>query len=407
MYKIFGLYLNMYIIDAVLSLLHAITGWNILAGPRMMCAFSVLITAVPVFIYLCLKPRVPLFIIIPGMALVFWSALGAVPLVFLTDSGRTDFIVSAWQVFIAIVQMNAVRKRITFTAGNTLPARAEENESVSPVTANPGDAQSAVRTRYLFTLVTCLFVVPFVFLWYSTFAVSGYATHYTGGFLSFKNDGLYTQSRTYESANSKVMLIGMMHIGEEEFYQTVYDSIPRADYVILMEGVTDTNTVFSDDMGYDEIAQKFGLVSQHTLHKKLIKKSAVPADVDISEIEPRLRNWLKKVLPAFSKTNLAHTIQILQDSQQEMTDAELLTLFRSELLEKRNQRLLSVLDGLIQKQNHRTYIIPWGAMHMYGFVPELLKRGYSEIHREDIRLIKWATLSGSMNQNLPEAVRVR
>jgi len=213
----------------------------------------------------------------------------------------------------------------------------------------------------------------------------------TGGYLRFGGQGLEVRETILVKGDREVRLVGMVHIGDPQFYRDLYASIPPTA-LVLAEGVTDRAGVLKASPSYENAARGMGLESQGDFQEMLrssnrldlppgapqpaidpSKPFVVFADSDISDLTPGTRKFIEAVGGIFQSSTLDEALQQYMGVTQSFTQAEIM-MAMDELLIARNKKALAALDKY-EAQFSLIYL-PWGAAHMPDFQKQLLARGY-------------------------------
>ncbi len=192
--------------------------------------------------------------------------------------------------------------------------------------------------------------------------------HFSDGFVTLTPAGVSMQARTYVRDDGRtVHLVPMSHVGEEDFYQNLSESIPE-NAIVLMEGVSDHQQLFRPQKGYTKMAEAIGAVEQQQAFKP--RGLLVPADVDMSEFSPATREMLKNAMLIHTQGITPETLPYLMKPTPKGLEKQLM----EDILTKRNQHLLKVLHEKLEHAEH--IVIPWGAAHMPEIAREIQKTGF-------------------------------
>jgi hypothetical protein len=196
----------------------------------------------------------------------------------------------------------------------------------------------------------------------------------------------------------------MIHLGEENFYSKLIDSIGGPRTLILAEGVSDENGLLQQRFSYGKIADILGLESQEkvpfpgrpieNLDEAASAQAEIPdilrADIDLSQFDHRtlevLNALAKYVLD--SDSLITGYAEFNHWAKEHVTD-DINEVVMNDLVEKRNRSVLSYLPMALKKYD--TVIIPWGALHMKGIEDQVKMRGFQlekERNRRSIDLWK-------------------
>jgi len=246
------------------------------------------------------------------------------------------------------------------------------------------------QTLLRFSLVNIL-VLPLLLILVSYSFVDHLIETKTAGYVQLKPNGLYMTERIYQRGDKRIRLTGMIHLGQEDYFSNLMDSISGKRTLILAEGVTDTDGLMTEHFNYGKIADLLGLTSQEKVRFKgnLIEASdldqemtgtadipdLLPADIDLKQFDPHtlevLNALAKYVLNAESLTS--GYFEFNQWAQNHVT-SDSNGIIMDDLIGKRNRSVVSYLPKALRKYD--TVIIPWGALHMKGIEEEVLKKGF-------------------------------
>jgi hypothetical protein len=213
----------------------------------------------------------------------------------------------------------------------------------------------------------------------------------TGGYLRFGTDGLEVRETILTKGDREVRLVGMVHIGDPQFYRDLYASIPPKA-LVLAEGVTDRAGVLKASPSYENAARGLGLESQGDFQEMLrnsnrldlppgmpqpvvdpAKPFVVFADADVSDLKPGTRKFIEAVGGVFQSSTLDEALQKYMGVMEAFTTAEIMAAM-DELLIARNRKALAALDRY--EAQFSVIYLPWGAAHMPDFEAQLKARGY-------------------------------
>jgi hypothetical protein len=203
---------------------------------------------------------------------------------------------------------------------------------------------------------------------------------------------------------SEVHLVGMVHIGEPQFYRDLYASIPPSA-IVLAEGVSDRSGVMKTSPTYENAARGLGLDSQDEF-QLLLKNSnrldlppptpgavapavdpakpfVVFADVDVSELTPGTRKFIEAVGGVFQSGSTYEAMQKYMQVTQDFTQGQIMAAM-DELIIARNRKALATFDSYGTRFS--VIYIPWGAAHMPDFEKQLKAKGYA-VKASQTRLI--------------------
>jgi hypothetical protein len=235
----------------------------------------------------------------------------------------------------------------------------------------------------LFNFIAFLLIPP-VYL----YLVACFAVHSSsGGFIQFTPTGIHSIIKSYERDDKEVMLVGMSHIGNTDFFNFYINLAKARDpetSAVLTEGVTDNQSKLEHNFDYTGISKMVGLRSQNEVHAKQQQapqsSNRIHADVDISTFSKptiKILNGMGKFLTAVNNRKSQNDIikgfmefnMIANKWTKDDYDA-----FTNDVLKKRNDHLYRVLNQ--QLPNYKTLVIPWGAAHLSDISKRLKKAGF-------------------------------
>ena len=221
------------------------------------------------------------------------------------------------------------------------------------------------------------------------------AQNFVGDYARISLTSISLLERVFTKDGTKVFLIGMMHIGEQDFYDEVKERMSKGvtvKRVVLSEGVTDRGGIlpksFASGNAYSKWAQRFGLKAQDSeLPRKGVATGGgettrdgvtiVNADIDVSELSGEHQKLLTSLLEAADTENLADLLA----GPKGITGPELEDLMVEGLIGFRNERLMEKFDEAV-RGGAKELFIPWGAAHLPDIEKRLVEQGFEKIYEE-------------------------
>ena len=380
MRKFANLFFAIYLADGVISLLHELSAAFMQTEPssglRNLVALAALLVALPLYVSLGIDRRLPKPVIIPQVLFILWMALGAWPIA--STVGSFGLLSATIQVLLGLLPF--ILYAGTAGSNRLLPAERFLPEFFG------------LRNTLLFFSLHII-LLPLAVGYLSVSILAQYADQGTAGFMRLGSDGLHMEERVYSLSGKNIRLTGMIHIGEQDFYQKLIDSIGSDRTVILAEGVTDEDGLLVAQFGYGEMAKTLGLTSQSEMEfagrlineddlEKLkpedfatLETHIIRADSDLNRFSPMtidFINMLGKSL--FGNDSVQQGLLAYDHWAKENITPESTKVIFNDLIDLRNDVVLSWLDRTLPVYD--TIVIPWGAMHMPGLEKAILKRGF-------------------------------
>lgn len=218
----------------------------------------------------------------------------------------------------------------------------------------------------------------------------------SAGYVRLTPQGIRLTERIFEKDGRRVHLIGMAHIADGGFYQSLNGRLAEAvegRRLVLLEGVTDREKIlpqsFASGETYRVMAEKLGLAEQSLGFAMQSEKSDTggsrleawaelgvdfrQADIDVSELDPAHREHLVALLDAAADLDLERFFSMPGD----MTAKELEDLVVEGLVKRRNAHLMEVFAE--HERHYSEVFIPWGAAHLPDLERRLAAQGYVSI----------------------------
>jgi hypothetical protein len=380
-----SIFLYGFLLDAVLSVANE---WLPITPFRAIVAWTVFAAGLVLYALTAFVPRLPKRLVLPPAIFLVWTNIcGAFPLAFIAP-GHALPALECSQLILAIALL-LLHRRWSHT---------------------PPEIEPTAFSWRSFALITLLTVaaIPFVLAAAAVNTAAAYIEARTDGYVKLRPAGLVLEERELTRDGKHVRLVSMMHIGEKNFYDHIYASMPTAGTaVVLLEGVTDHQGLLKNRFSYSKIAELFNLTSQETSelqhggnpnagNKPNSNPAAKPtvkyrqADVDISTFAPltlEFINAIGVILANPTAETISHTFRDPASPLQQ-PDADKIVM--RDILEKRNEHLVSEIDRALQTS--QTVVVPWGALHLPYIETALKEEGFREASRVERPIIRfWRT----------------
>jgi len=388
--------LALYGADGLVSLadvsLRAAVGSDALAGVRDFFAQLALVAVLFLWSALGASPRLPKRILLPLVLGTGWWAIGAPPLrPPLGPAGPLDAAGVAVQLALLAATFLAVRRR---TGAWWL-----EPAHLPGVTAR-------LASTLGFVAVHAALLPPVLGASLVLGAAAG-IERATAGFVTFHAREIRIHDRTYTRDGDEVRLVGMMHVGEREAYESLFRSFDVPGTIVLLEGVSDDRDLLQADLSYAPVAEALGLAEQPGVGEALGRDPAGEhdpsagaelrrADVDVADFQPDTLRFLEAASGLWSAPDLRAGIEAVQAFSRRPDADRLVAAARADVLELRNRHLLRELDAALARADR--VVIPWGALHLAEVEATLRARGFVLQSASERPLVRYATLAAALRR---------
>ncbi|MEJ2157075.1 MAG: hypothetical protein P8X96_17205 [Desulfobacteraceae bacterium] len=365
-----NIFLVLFFCDGIVSLadelLLLITTSSPISGIRSILALLVVLAAIPIYVSLGIDKRLPKFIFLPQLLLIFWSIFDFWPLPLMLD--RTSYMLPAavGQVVLGIAPLVYLKKR----SGRDWMLSAD-------MFTQPFFGW---RHTVVFFIVS-LIIAPLVLVYMALSFASLQLYEHSGGFARLWPSGLQMTEKIYRSQGKEIRLTSMIHIADKTYFDEVLQSISSDRTIVLAEGVTDEDRRLSYRFSYGKLAQGLGLASQETMvfSGKMIgpeeiqsdAPAPVPdaayhilrADIDVKDFHPKTVEFLNVIGRSLLSKNatadgLRRYLSWVRMNSPEFTPDTVM----ADILHKRNREVIHQMNRMLD--HYDTIIIPWGALHM-------------------------------------------
>lgn len=408
-------YIVLFLIDAGLSLIDELlvassSPLPLFSSVRYFVAYVVIALSMLFFACLGIDRRLPKRVFLPLTLYISWSAMAMWPLSGVVGRESLGLISAVGQLLlggIAIVLLRGLggKNLLTrelfqtpmFSLGNTLG----------------------------FTTINFL-LLPFALVYTGLATTSYYLERQTAGFMRLSPIGIYMTDRSYHLDEKVIRLTGMIHIGKEDYYEGLADSMPTERTIILAEGVTDQDSLLEYQFNYSKLAGVIGLSSQEKMRfdgnlvdlyalnggnptdREQDKPDIARADIDLNRFDPQTVEFLNALgRTLFSDKPLVEGLAEYNVWVSENMTPERIAGVMFDILDKRNE---VVIDSMLRTlKRYDTIIIPWGAMHMPAIEEAVLEQGFvpGTAHERlslDFRAIPYVELWRKWSEQTQEAL---
>lgn len=329
-------------------------------------------------------PRMPLRIVLPLWLLQLYLILGAMPFGVLVLVRRSHMI---WPSLILLVGVAVV-----LLVSRTLDDRGQFGLSEAYIDSRP--AFSPGRTIAL--VAASLTALPLGLVLYGAASTSWTLSWATAGYAGIDSSGFVVRGREFRRGDTRLVLQGMMHIGEARAYDDLYKSFgERSNTVVLTEGVDDQQDKLGrGGVGYERMAGRLGLEQQHRIEEDGF--AIRNADVDVSEFSEHTLTMLRK---SFGIWQAEDPARAWIEYSMEYSSADPEALYRpiyQDIVVLRNE---SLLEHIADAEGEFDVIIaPWGAAHMPGVQGELVELGWEPGEWSERTLWSWGTVGDALGR---------
>lgn len=398
-----NLYIVLFLTDALISLVDELFkafSWHLplFSGLRYSVACIVIIFSMVIFACLGIDRRLPKRLLLPLTLYISWSALAMWPLSGVIGRESLGMVAAVGQMLLGGITMVLLRN----PGGKRLLSIDRFHGSMF-----------SWRNTLSFAAINLL-LLPFALIYTSLAIASDYLEEQTAGFLRLSPVGIYMSERSYHLDEKVIRLAGMMHIGKEDYYEDLAESMSADGTIILAEGVTDHDKLLVNQFNYSKLAGVIGLSSQQKMHidgnpvdlshlddmvqgtEGQGKPDIANADIDLNQFDLQTVDFLNQLgRTLFSGKPMVEGLAEYNAWMSENMTPERIAGVMADILDKRNA---VVIDSLLRcLVRYDTIIIPWGAMHMPAIEAAVLGQGFAPgAARErlslDFRAIPYADL---------------
>ncbi|NTV51027.1 MAG: hypothetical protein HGA20_15465 [Geobacteraceae bacterium] len=397
-----NLFLLLFLADGGFSLVDELvpllTPFVPFTGLRILLAGTVIVMAVPLYLYLGIDRRLPKRVFLPLIFFVFICPLSTWIFPALADFRTYGLLMAAAQVLLGMLPLYYFRKGDERTL--TMPPEMFSTPFFS------------IRNSLTFGAANLL-VIPLFLVISALSAADAYMAEYTSGFMHLTPGGLRMSERVYKKDNRTIRLAAMIHVGNREYYEDLTGSIDQGRTIVLAEGVSDARKLLQNSIDYGKMAGFLGLTSQNEMsfrgriidakelesprpdtrsdgnETRTGKADILRADVDVSDFRPPtilLLNAVGKIMQ--SSNSFVKGFTALNSWGEKNITPEMSDIIMDDILHRRNLEVIRYLEKSLDRYD--TVVIPWGALHMKEIEAEVLKKGFKlQEERERVSIDFW------------------
>ncbi|MEY5011902.1 MAG: hypothetical protein RLZZ253_3041 [Verrucomicrobiota bacterium] len=327
------------------------------------------------------SPRLPKRLLLPAVLYTLWQVPGAVPLPVFFSDRTAAFCVAAGECLLGTFLLFWARH---WSDGQW---------------ASGLDQRPKFSWLHLIRSLLCAVLLLAGFGLLNLQSAVLWIDRKTNGYVRIQRQGIVIEERHFTRDNQEVRLIGMVHIAQPSFYDSVAALLPeKQPAVMLMEGVTDSKNLLAGSFSYSKLASLLGLAAQSEsdLHRPQSAAHRVgpqrglsrkgqhhieyrQADVDVSELEPFTLTFIRNLGKLLSSNSLLELLQALQGPELKNMTPDDTRSIMADLLQKRNAHVMKQVDA--ELSSGRMILIPWGAAHLAELQSAILQRGFRESAR--------------------------
>jgi len=383
--KFVNIYILLFLLDGLVSLVNALTGrlWGI--QPLFMLqgtiAFMVVVLSIPIYILIGSMRAFPKRVVLPMVIFTIWGGLlFALPVPVYLGIGNTILLLSVVQPCLGIATMLVLR----YSAGH------------KHWLYNSSDfARIAFQWKRLlgFAAANVILIIPLIGVWLAV-SLSLAVSHLSSGFIHLDARGLSVEARTYVYEDKQILLLPTVHVAQPAFYRRLVEPLSVESTVVIPEGVTDKQKLLKEPLDYSRIARRAGLEMQDNQVIVADRNTAL-CDVDINEFSPGTIDYLRTCAAISRHWSSGQRMMALQ-AYASASEPDLDLLWK-DLLDMRNQRVTACITDCLQ--SYDTVVLPWGAAHMPGIQRTILDWGATVTERRTVPV--W--VFSSQEQEAPQA----
>ncbi len=375
MRKFVNIYIILFLVDGIVSLVNVMTGQLLGIQPlsvvQGIIAFVVLVMSFPLYFLVGGMRGFPKRVVLPLIIFTIWRGLFfALPLPIFLGIQNMLLLLSIVQLGIGIATLVILR---------------QSDENRGWLHSRSDFEQLMFRWERLFGFVAAnvILIIPLVGV-YLAVSLSLAISHLSQDFLHLGFRGISVETRTYLYEGKNIILLPTAHIAQAGFYDKSVKPLPVKNTVVIPEGVTDKKELLKDGLDYKELASSMGLEAQDNRIIVADRRTEL-CDVDISEFSRGTIDFLRASASIHRDLSSGNLVMALEKSVS-IPDPGL-DLLRKDLIAFRNQRVIDCISESLQ--TYENVVIPWGAAHMPGIERAILEWGGTVAERRRIQVWDW------------------
>ncbi|HBG05288.1 MAG: hypothetical protein A2075_20765 [Geobacteraceae bacterium GWC2_58_44] len=386
-----NLFLILFVADGAVSLLDVLVSLvspvAALGQVRVFLADVVLVLAFTIFQGLAIDQRLPKRVFVPLTLFVCLVPISV--LIFPSLSGNSSYGLLAASGQLLLCMLPVYHLQQTNQSGFLMPKAMFDGPFFS------------LRNTLVFSAIT-VFVVPLVSVLLLFSTANSFMHKNTAGFMRLAPDGIYMTEKVYRRDSKTIRLIGMIHMGDKQYYDGLAGSVAPGRTIILAEGVSDTRKMLRNRLDYGNFADYLGLTLQQekmhfkgrTIEAAELEKSLprsrdganstaqidiMRADVDISSFHPETIRFLDALGKQMKEsTSVTKGLNASSSWSKEYMTPQMQKVIMDDILYRRNKEVIRHMRKALVRYD--TIVIPWGALHMPEIETEVLKQGFELQH---------------------------
>ena len=377
MRKFVNIYIILFLVDSIVSLVDVMTGRLLgiqsLSIVRGIIAFVVLLMSFPLYFLIGCTRGFPKRVVLPMIVFTVWGGLFfSLPLPIFLGIRNAEFLLSIAQCCIGVVTLVILR---------------HFGENKQWLHSRSDFEQLMFRWKRLFGFVAAnvIIIIPLLGV-YLALSLSLAISHLSQGFVHLGFRGISVEARTYLYEGKNIILLPTAHIAQAGFYKRLVEPLFVENTVVIPEGVTDKKKLLKKPLNYKKLAHSMGLEAQN--NRTIVSDRSIEfCDVDISEFSPMTIDYLRTCISISGDWLSGNRTMALQKCiSSHDPDFDLLW---KDLVEFRNRRVIECITDHMQTYEH--IVIPWGAAHMPGIERAILNLGGTIVKRRRIQVWDWSS----------------